>query len=123
MTLLPKVILVKRWHLAKIGPFKLQLSALKKTEDNQVQSLKAATPIVVTLFGIVIDVRPLHLLKAHSPIKVTLLGMVTADRPVQRSKALLAIEMTLLGMVTEVIPVHPSKAFIAIEVTEKVYPL
>lgn len=35
------------------------------------QSQKARSPILVTVFGIVIDVKPLQLLKAEKPILVT----------------------------------------------------
>ena len=41
------------------------------TDVKLLQSLKALYPILVTEFGIVIDVRPVHLPKAHSPILVT----------------------------------------------------
>ena len=39
------------------------------------QPLKAAEPMLVTLFGIVILVSPVHPLKADEPILVTLFGM------------------------------------------------
>ena len=41
------------------------------------QPANALSPIDVTLFGIVTDVRPLQYAKARSPIEVTLLGIVT----------------------------------------------
>ena len=44
-------------------------------------------PIVVTLLGIVTEVRRLHSLKAACPIVVTLLGMVTEVRELQPLKA------------------------------------
>ena len=46
------------------------------TEVREVQSRKAPHPMLVTPFGIVTEVRELHLLKASSPILVTLLGMI-----------------------------------------------
>ena len=48
------------------------------------------------------EVRELQSLKADSPIVVTLLGMVTEVRELQSPKAYLSIVVTLLGMVTEV---------------------
>ena len=44
--------------------------------------MKASLPIVVTLFGMVTEVRELQFSKADSPIVVTLLGMVTEVREV-----------------------------------------
>ena len=44
---------------------------------NPVQPLKAKFSIVVTLLGIVSDVRLRQSLKAITPIEVTLFGMVT----------------------------------------------
>ena len=48
---------------------------------------------------------------------VTLLGMVTEVRPVQSRKAPTPIEVTLLGMVTEVRLVQPQKAYCLISIT------
>ena len=45
--------------------------------------LKAPLPIVVTLLGMVTEVRELQKLKAPLPIVVTLLGMVTEVRELQ----------------------------------------
>ncbi len=39
--------------------------------------------MLVTLLGMVMDVRPLQYWKAYSPMLVTLLGMVMDVRPVQ----------------------------------------
>ena len=64
--------------------------------------IKASSPIVVTLLGMVTEFRELHFLKASSPIVVTLLGMVTEVRELQPLKALPPIVVTLFGMVTEV---------------------
>ncbi|WP_287366485.1 hypothetical protein, partial [Prevotella sp.] len=47
--------------------------------------MKALSPIVVTLFGMVTEVRELQMLKAQPPIVVTLLGMVTEVRELQSS--------------------------------------
>ena len=64
--------------------------------------VKASSPIFVTLFGIVTNVRALQLLKAFSPIVVTLFGMVTEVRSLQSLKAPSPIVVTLFGMVTKV---------------------
>lgn len=48
--------------------------------------MKALSPIVVTLFEMVTEVRELQILKAQPPIVVTLLGMVTEVRELQLSK-------------------------------------
>ena len=45
--------------------------------------LKASLPIVVTLLGMVTEVRELQYLKAQPPIVVTLLGMVIEVRELQ----------------------------------------
>ena len=55
--------------------------------DVKVEPLKAARPIIVTLFGISIDAREVQPMNAHTPILVTLFGIVTEVRPVQFSKA------------------------------------
>ena len=52
-----------------------------------VQPKKAFFSILVTEFGMVIDVRAEQSMKAHSPILVTELGIVTDVRPVHREKA------------------------------------
>ena len=69
--------------------------------------LKASLPIVVTLLGMVTEVRELQSLKVLSLILVTLLGMVTEVRDLQPSKAACPIFVTLLGMVTEVKELQP----------------
>ena len=55
------------------------------TEVSALQSLKAPTPIFVTLFGMVTEVSALQLKKALPPIFVTLFGMVTEVSALQRS--------------------------------------
>lgn len=66
------------------------------------QRLKARPPIVVTLLGMVTEVRELQSLKADRSIVVTLLGMVTEVNALQSSKAPFPIVVTLFGKVTEV---------------------
>ena len=69
--------------------------------------VKADSPIVVTLLGMVTEVRDSQSPKAYLSIVVTLLGMVTEIREVQRMKAKAPIVVTLLGMVTEVRELQP----------------
>ena len=57
------------------------------TEVRPLQSLKAQSPMDVTLLGIVMDVRFLQPEKAEWPMDVTLLGIVMDVRPVQPEKA------------------------------------
>ncbi len=47
------------------------------------QPANASTPMLVTLLGIVIEVRPLQYLNASFPMLVTLFGIVTDVRPLQ----------------------------------------
>ena len=72
--------------------------------------LKASFPMLVTLSGIVTDVRPVQPEKAAYPTLVTLSGIVTDVRPVQPEKALFPILVTLSGIVTDVRPEQPEKA-------------
>ena len=67
-------------------------------EVRLLQSAKAATPILFTLFGIAIEVRLLQPLKASDSMLFTLLGIIISVNPMQSSKALLPIVVTLLGM-------------------------
>ena len=69
--------------------------------------VKASPPIVVTLLGMVTEVKERQPLKALYPIVVTLLGIVTEVRELQPLKALSRIVVTLLGMVTEVRELQP----------------
>ena len=55
--------------------------------------------MLVTLFGIVIEVRLRQLWKTPSPMLVTLFGIVTDVRPVQPSKAFSPMLVTLFGIV------------------------
>ena len=48
--------------------------------------MKASAPMLVTLLGIVTELRLLQFMKALSPMLVTLLGMVMLSRPVQTAK-------------------------------------
>ena len=62
--------------------------------------------MLVTLLGIVTEVRPLQSLKAFCPISLTLLGIETEVRPLHPSKADSPMLVTLLGIVTEVRPLQ-----------------
>ena len=57
--------------------------------------------MLVTLLGMVIEVRLLHRLNAVSPMLVTPSGMVTEVRP-QLLKVAYSILVTLLGIVMDV---------------------
>ena len=70
--------------------------------------------MVVTLLGIVTEVKPLQLSKASLPIEVTLLGMGTEVRPLHPEKAASPIEVTLLGMVVFFAPLI--NVFVAVSI-------
>jgi hypothetical protein len=53
----------------------------------------------VTLLGMLIEVKPVHLEKAYCPMDVTLLGMFIELRPLQPEKACIPIEVTFWGIV------------------------
>ena len=54
--------------------------------------------MLVTLLGIVTEVKPLQPEKAEDPMLVTLLGIVTEVKPEQPEKALCPMLVTLLGI-------------------------
>ena len=66
--------------------------------------MKADSPIVVTLLGMVTEVRELQPLKAYSLIVVTLLGMVTEVRELQPLKAVCPIVVTRLPIIIRLTP-------------------
>jgi hypothetical protein len=78
-------------------------------ELNSQQPSKIPFPMVVTLWGIDIEVKPQNL-KALSPMLVTLLGMVIEVSLEQLPKASFPMLVTLLGMVTEIRLRQPQKA-------------
>ena len=71
-----------------------------------VQPSKIPTPIVVTLFGIVMFVRPLQFLKALLPIVVTLSGIVMLAMFEHCQKAYVPILVTPLPSVRLVRPLQ-----------------
>ena len=97
----------------------------KVTDFNAGHSAKALFPILFTVLGIVIEVKPAakkvfssmlvilllsgkvndfnaeHKLKALSPIFVTVLGMAIEGKDLQELKAPLPMLVTVLGIVTE----------------------
>ena len=79
-------------------------------EDKALQFAKAKLSMLVTLPGMVIEVRPMQSLKELFPMLVTLLGMLIEVRLLQPSKASLAMLVTLLGMVIEARLLQPSNA-------------
>ena len=80
------------------------------TDVRPEQELKAERPMLVTLLGIVMDVRPEQELKALSPMLVTLLGIVMAVRPEQLLKAELQItfvpELTMTELFGGIEPLY-----------------
>ena len=79
--------------------------------------MKAYSPILVTEFGIVTDVKPLQPEKAQSPILVTEFGIVTDVKPMQSLKAVYPIFVTEFGIVIDVKLQQEEKAFLPILVT------
>ena len=71
---------------------------------------KASSAIVVTLFGILINVKLLQSLKEPFPMEVTLFGMFIDVRLLQPLNVLLSIEVTLSGMLIEDRLLQPLKA-------------
>jgi len=71
------------------------------TDVNPPQSQKAASPMSVTLFGIVTEVKP-QLLKAEFPIFVTLFGIVTKVKSKQPLKALYPIDVAFVPILTDI---------------------
>ena len=79
-------------------------------EVREVQFSKEYLPIDETLEGILTDVRAVQPLNTLSYIDVTLAGIVTEERPLQPSKALPPMDVTPSGMTTPVIFVFPENA-------------
>ena len=89
--------------------------------------LKAPSPIFVTLFGILMEVRPEQRENAPEPILVTLLGIMVFLQP--KNNVLLAVSIIALQLfresnvvfpdstLIEVRPLQPSKAQLPILVT------
>ena len=71
------------------------------------QPENAELPMLVTLDGIVTDVRPLQPENAELPMLVTFGGIVSEVSPLQPEKAALPILVTLAGIVTDVRPLQP----------------
>ena len=70
---------------------------------NELQCANDRVPMVVTLLGIVIDVRPLPLNTSCAIIvKFALVGNETVDKLVQLLNALLPIAVTEFGIVIDV---------------------
>ena len=72
------------------------------TDFNLLHPINIPPPTVVTLLGIVIEVREVQFQKAASPMLVTLLPIVTEVREEQPAKAAYPMLVTLSGMVIEV---------------------
>ena len=72
-----------------------------------VQLLKALSPMLVTLLGIVMLVRPVQYSKAPFPMLVTLLGIVMLVRPVQLLKAQISMLVTGIPSILDGIVIAP----------------
>ena len=80
--------------------------------------------MLVTLSGMVIEVRALQPRKASIPMLVTLFGMVTEVRPLQPSKALSPMLVTSLGMTVFLQPainVFVEVSIIALQLSRESY--
>ena len=73
--------------------------------------------MLVTLLGMVTDVRPVQLWKANSPIYVTEFGMVMDVRLLQPEKAPFLIETTEFGILTDMSFSYPPNAYSPMVVT------
>ena len=70
--------------------------------------------MLVTLLGIVSEVRHSHLLNAARPMVVTLLGITTESKLLQSENANSPIVVTLPGISTDLRLVHPQYLQIAV---------
>ena len=75
-----------------------------RCDSNHGVSLNAHNPILVTLSGIVIDVKQEQPKNVQSPILITPSGIIIEVKPEQFINALFSICVTLLGIVIEVKP-------------------
>ena len=75
------------------------------TEFRREQPKKAKFPIVVTLLGMVIELKLEQPLKASCPIDVTLVGITMDVKPEQLAKAFIPIDDTPLGIIVFLQPV------------------
>ena len=91
-------MLVTRLHKSQPAEYKFRLALLSVILVIPLLE-KALLPIEVTLFGMVILVRPLQDSKALFPIEVTLFGMVILVSELQLLKAPVPIEVTPSGIV------------------------
>lgn len=118
----PKPLALERMYAVGCGmtpyayiPGFVGASPRKKTLFNAGASNPPSTK--VTLAGIVIDSSEATSLKAPSPIEVTVEGIETEVREVAPENVQLAIDVTPAGIVTEESEVAPAKAALWIVVT------
>ena len=78
----------------------------------------AYSPILVTEFGMITEIKPSQAQKAYSPMLVTDLPIVTEVKPEHSEKAYSPMLVTEFGMVMEVKPEQPKKAPVPMLVTE-----
>ena len=84
------------------------------TEVKREQAEKAPFSMLVTLLGIVTEVKPGQPEKAYLPMLVTLLGIVTEVKAEQLSKAKSPMLVTLLGII---VVLHPEcSVFVAVSI-------
>ena len=60
--------------------------------------------MLVTLFGIINEVKPVHPINAPLPIRVILFGIIIEDKPLQPLKAASAMAVTLFGIIEFIHP-------------------
>ena len=88
-----------------------------ETDTKFVQPLKESDPMLVTLFGMVTEVRQLQPEKAEFPMLVTLDGILIEVRPEQPQNAMCPMFVTPSGMVIEDRMEQPSKALFPMLIT------
>ena len=80
------------------------------TDVRPLQPENVLSQMNITPFGIVTDIRLLQSRNASSPMRVTLSGIVTDIRRVQSRNAYAPMRVTLSGIVTDVRPLQPENA-------------
>ncbi len=108
LNLFSSILLLLRFHPMGFSKF---------IDFRYLQPLNAYSPIVVTLFGIVMLVRFSHTQNAYFPIEVTLFGIVMFVRLSQPLNTLSPIEVILFGIVMLVRFLQTLNAQSPIEVT------
>ena len=97
-------VLIMALHPSRESYTELPLSTTMVAICGQLENAKS--PMLVTLLGIVTEVKPVHPENAAPPMLVTLLGILTEVKPLQLANACTPMLVTLLRMVTEVKPLQ-----------------